>query len=101
MIPAHISSFESLHASMPTSQRLLFFEARAAFLRFRTSIGCGARCACDSAFRYLAYDRAQVRSEIFEAHRCELFTLGWSRHRPPLLNSSACTPVCSSLMFTL
>jgi hypothetical protein len=38
-------------------------------------------CAAD-LFRRSASDCAQVLFEIFKAHRCELFALGWLRHRP-------------------
>jgi len=40
----------------------------------------GARCAADLSLWILANDRAQVRSEIFKAHRCKLFAFGWSAH---------------------
>jgi hypothetical protein len=40
-----------------------------------------ACCASDLCLWILANDRAQVRFEILEAHRCELFALGWLRHR--------------------
>jgi hypothetical protein len=38
-------------------------------------------CTADF-FRRSACDCAQVLFEIFKAHRCELFALGWLRHRP-------------------
>jgi hypothetical protein len=40
-----------------------------------------ARSAGDRLLRVFADDAAQVLFEIFKAHRCELFTLGWLRHR--------------------
>jgi hypothetical protein len=40
-----------------------------------------ARCAWDFS-RGSASDRAKMRFEIFKPHRCELFALGWLRHRP-------------------
>jgi hypothetical protein len=40
-----------------------------------------SRCAAD-LFRRSASDCAEVLFEIFNAHCCELFALGWLRHRP-------------------
>jgi hypothetical protein len=41
-----------------------------------------ARRAGNRLLWILSSDRAQVRFEIFKAHPCELFALGWLCHRP-------------------
>ena len=56
------------------------FCTRAAFLRLRTNNGFGRGAPLISAFWILARDRAQVRFEIFEAHRCQLLAVGRLRH---------------------
>jgi hypothetical protein len=39
-----------------------------------------ARCPSDRCLWILANDRAQVRFESLEAHRCQLLAFGWLRY---------------------